>query len=162
MDLIESLERIGSRFAIGRGIHLGDTILGTKGRVAFEAPAADILINAHRELEKLTLGALQLRVKESLAQSYGDFVHEGKHLDPICRDIEAFLLSSQRMVSGQAHLTLRPGNAFVTGVESVNSLLHASRGTYGESAGEWSSDDAVGFSRILSIPGLLQSRVRNH
>ncbi|NIW24360.1 MAG: argininosuccinate synthase, partial [Gammaproteobacteria bacterium] len=87
VQLIEQLEQIGSRFGIGRGIHLGDTILGTKGRVAFEAPAADILLTAHRELEKLTLSAIQQRVKEPLGLIYGDLIHEGKQLDPACRDI---------------------------------------------------------------------------
>ena len=91
MVLIEKLEVIGGSYGIGRGIHLGDTVLGTKGRVAFEAPAAEVLLTAHRELEKLTLSALQARIKEGVAASYGDFVHEGKQLDAVCRDIEALL-----------------------------------------------------------------------
>src|SRR5690606_23760196 len=107
--LIERLEALGSRYAIGRGIHLGDTIIGTKGRVAFEAPAAEILLTAHRELEKLTLGAAQARVKDQLAQIYGDLVHEGKHLDPVCRDIEALFRSSQARVTGTVRCQLRPG-----------------------------------------------------
>jgi len=156
--LIERLESAGAAFAIGRGIHLGDTILGTKGRVAFEAPAAALLIDAHRELEKLTLGALQARFKDQLAQGYGDLIHEGRQLDPVCADIEAFLASSQRRVTGTVTLELRPGRAFVTGVESPFSLMAASRGRYGESAGEWSSTDAVGFSRILALPGMLHAR----
>ena len=81
--LIEELESLGSRFGIGRGIHLGDTILGTKGRVAFEAPSAEILLTCHRELEKLTLSPLQQRIKDQVSQAYGDFVHEGKQLDPV-------------------------------------------------------------------------------
>jgi argininosuccinate synthase len=156
--LIEHLEGIGKAYAIGRGIHLGDTILGTKGRVAFEAPAAEILLNAHRELEKLTLTALQSRVKEPLSQTYGDLVHEGKQLDPVCADIEAFLVSSQRRVTGVVRCQLRPGNLFVLGVRSPHSLMAASRGKYGESAGEWTSADALGFSRILSLPGMLHTR----
>lgn len=156
--LIEHLERTGKAYAIGRGIHLGDTILGTKGRVAFEAPAAEILLTAHRELEKLTLTALQARVKEPLSQLYGDFVHEGKQLDPVCADIEAFLLSSQRRVTGSVRCLLRPGSLFVLGVRSPHSLMAASRGKYGESAGEWTSADALGFSRILSLPGMLYTR----
>jgi argininosuccinate synthase len=156
--LIERLEARGSAFAIGRGIHLGDTILGTKGRVAFEAPAADILIAAHRELEKLTLGAAQMRVKEQLGQVYGDLIHEGRQLDPLCADIEAFLRSSQRRVTGTARCQLRPGSLFVLGVSSPHSLMAASRGKYGESAGEWTSADAVGFSRILALPGMLHTR----
>lgn len=158
VTLIEQLEKLGAKYGIGRGIHLGDTILGTKGRVAFEAPAAEILINAHRELEKLTLTALQQRVKEQVSHAYGDFIHEGKQLDPVCRDIEALLGSSQTRVSGSVHCLLRPGSVFVTGVESAHSLMAASRGQYGESAGEWSPADALGFSRILALPGMLHTR----
>lgn len=158
VELIERLEVLGAKYGIGRGIHLGDTILGTKGRVAFEAPAAAILLDAHRELEKLTLGAQQARFKDQLALGYGDLIHEGKQLDPVCPDIEAFFLSSQRRVTGTVSVELRPGRVFVTGVQSPHSLMAASRGTYGESAGEWSSEDAVGFSRILALPGILHAR----
>ena len=159
--LIEELESLGSRFGIGRGIHLGDTILGTKGRVAFEAPSAEILLTCHRELEKLTLSPLQQRIKDQVSQAYGDFVHEGKQLDPVCRDIEALLESSQTRVSGVAHCVLRPGHVFVSGVESPHSLMAASRGQYGESAGEWTAEDAVGFSRILALPGMLHTRAQD-
>jgi argininosuccinate synthase len=158
VELIEELEKIGSAYAIGRGIHMGDTVLGTKGRVAFEAPAAELLLTSHRELEKLTLGAMQARIKEPLALQYGDLIHEGRQLDPACRDIEALLLSSQRRVTGKVHCLLRPGSVFVVGVESPHSLMAASRGKYGESAGEWSSADALGYSRILSLPGMLHTR----
>ncbi|HEY5624801.1 MAG TPA: argininosuccinate synthase [Gammaproteobacteria bacterium] len=156
--LTERLEEIGARFGIGRGIHLGDTILGTKGRVAFEAPAAEILLTAHRELEKLTLTGLQQRIKEPLSLTYGDLIHEGKQLEPACRDIEALLTSSQQRVSGSVRIVLRPGNVFVAGVESPHSLMAASRGKYGEAAGEWTPADALGFSRILSLPGMLYTR----
>jgi argininosuccinate synthase len=158
VTLIEKLESIGGQYAIGRGIHVGDTVLGTKGRVAFEAPAAEILLNAHRELEKLTLSGLQARVKDSIANTYGDFVHEGKQLDPACRDIEALLVSSQQRVTGEVTLILRPGNAFVAGVQSSWSLMAATKGVYGEAAGEWTAQDALGYSRILSLSGMLQSR----
>ncbi len=158
VTLIERIEQIGAGYAIGRGIHLGDTILGTKGRVAFEAPAAELLLNAHRELEKLTLTQLQMRIKDQLGNTYGDLVHEGKVLDPVCRDIEALLVSSQARVTGEVRLSLRPGNAFVVGVTSPHSLMAASRGKYGEAAGEWTPADAVGFSRILSLPGMLHTR----
>jgi argininosuccinate synthase len=156
--LIERLEAVGRKFAIGRGIHLGDTILGTKGRVAFEAPAAEILLNAHRELEKLTLTALQSRIKEPLSLIYGDLVHEGRQLDPAGRDIEALLVSSQARVTGEVRCVLRPGSLFIAGVSSPHSLMAASRGRYGESAGEWTPADALGFSRILSLPGMLHTR----
>ena len=159
VELIEMIEAAGGRFGIGRGVHLGDTILGSKGRVAYEAPAAEILLCAHRELEKLTLGAGQMRVKDTLAAVYGDLVHEGKQLDPVCRDIEAFFDSSQARVSGRVHLVLRPGAVWVRGVESPHSLLAASRGVYGEKAGEWSPRDALGAARIMALPGMLHSRV---
>ena len=158
VELIERLELLAAPFGIGRGIHLGDTIIGTKGRVAFEAPAAEVLLNAHRELEKLVLTARQQRIKEGLALSYGDWVHEGQLLDPVCRDIEALLLSSQRRVTGVVHLLFRPGAVFVEGVESPYSLMSASRGVYGESAGEWTSADALGFSRIVALTGMFHRR----
>jgi argininosuccinate synthase len=156
--LIEALETIGGAYGIGRGVHVGDTVLGTKGRVAFEAPAADILLNAHRELEKLVLSGPQQRIKDQVATQYGDFVHEGKQLDPVCRDIEALLTSSQKRVTGEVKIVLRPGNLFIEGVISPHSLMAATKGVYGEKAGEWTPADALGYSRILSLPGILQTR----
>ena len=156
--VIERLEALGAPFGIGRGIHLGDTIIGTKGRVAFEAPAAEMLLTAHRELEKLVLTARQQRIKEQVASAYGDWVHEGQLLDPVCRDIEALLLSSQARVSGQVHLLLRPGALFIEGVESPYSLMGASKGVYGESVGEWTATDALGFSKLLALPGVFHRR----
>ena len=158
VGIIEALEALAAPFGIGRGIHLGDTIIGTKGRVAFEAPAAEVLLTAHRELEKLVLTGRQQRIKELVAQPYGDLVHEGQLLDPVCRDIEALLLSSQQRVSGDAHLVLQPGNVFIAGVESPWSLMAASKGVYGEAAGEWSARDALGFSRIVALPGVFHAR----
>lgn len=158
VELIEAVEQAAARFGIGRGIHLGETILGIKGRVAFEAPAAEVLLSAHRELEKLVLTGRQLRVKEGIAAQYGDLVHEGQHLEPVCRDLEAFLLSSQTRVSGEVHLLLRPGALVVEGVESRFSLLSASRAAYGESVGEWTAAQAAGFSRIAALPGELHAR----
>ena len=156
--LIEKLETVAARYGIGRGIHLGDTIIGTKGRVAFEAPAAEVLINAHRELEKLTLTLTQSQVKEPVSQIYGQLIHEGKQLDPACRDIEALFLSSQLRVSGKVRVQLRPGSLFVLGVTSPHSLMAASRGKYGEAAGEWTAADALGFSKIMALPGMFHTR----
>ena len=156
--LIEALESIGGAYGIGRGVHVGDTVLGTKGRVAFEAPAADILLTAHRELEKLVLSGPQQRIKDQVATQYGDFVHEGKQLDPVCRDIEALLTSAQQRVTGEVKIVLRPGNLFIEGVVSPHSLMAATKGVYGEKAGEWTPADALGYSRILSLPGILQTR----
>jgi argininosuccinate synthase len=156
--LIEALEALAAPFGIGRGIHLGDTIIGTKGRVAFEAPAAEVLLTAHRELEKLVLTGRQQRIKETVAQPYGDLVHEGQLLDPVCRDIEALLLSSQERVTGQVRIQLRPGNLFIEGVESNYSLMAASKGVYGEAAGEWTPTDALGFSKIVALTGVFHRR----
>ncbi|MGI9247689.1 MAG: argininosuccinate synthase, partial [Woeseiaceae bacterium] len=156
--LIEKLEVLAGSYGIGRGIHLGDTVLGTKGRVAFEAPAAITLITAHRELEKLVLSAQQARIKDTVAAVYGDLVHEGKQLDLACDDIEALLTSSQKRVTGSVRFVLRPGTLFIEGVTSPHSLLAATRGVYGESAGEWTASDAVGYARILSLTGSLQTR----
>jgi argininosuccinate synthase len=158
VEIIEQLEALAAPFGIGRGIHLGDTIIGTKGRVAFEAPAAEVLLSAHRELEKLTLTGRQQRIKELVAAPYGDLVHEGQLLDPVCRDIEALLASSQQRVTGEVRVKLQPGNLFIEGVESPYSLMAASRGVYGEAAGEWSAADALGFSRIVSLPGVFYTR----
>jgi argininosuccinate synthase len=156
--VIEALETLAGPFGIGRGIHLGDTVIGTKGRVAFEAPAAEVLLTAHRELEKLVLTGKQSRIKETVAQPYGDLVHEGQHLDPVCRDIEALLTSSQARVSGEVKVLLRPGSLFVEGVASPHSLMAASKGVYGESVGEWTPTDALGYSKMLALSGMFYRR----
>ena len=158
VSLIEAVEALGAKFGIGRGIHLGDTIIGFKGRVAFEAPAAEVLLTAHRELEKLVLSARQARLKDTLAGPYGDLVHEGQHLDPVCRDIEAFFVASQQRVTGEVQVLFRPGVAFVEGVSSPYSLMKASKGAYGESAGEWTAEEAHGFSKMLALPGIFYTR----
>jgi len=158
VTLIEKLESLAGPFGIGRGIHLGDTVIGTKGRVAFEAPAAEVLLTAHRELEKLVLTGKQARIKETVAQPYGDLVHEGQHLDPVCRDIEALLNSSQARVTGEAHVLLRPGSVFIEGVTSPYSLMAASKGVYGEAAGEWTPTDALGYSKMLALTGIFYQR----
>jgi argininosuccinate synthase len=156
--LIEQVEEIGARYGVGRGIHLGDTIIGTKGRVAFEAPAAEVLIAAHRELEKLVMTGRQQRIKEMLSGPYGDLVHEGQHLDPVCRDIEALFVASQARVTGEVTVQYRPGSAFVAGVASPYSMMTASKGVYGEAAGEWTAADALGFSKMVGLPGMFWAR----
>jgi argininosuccinate synthase len=158
VPLVERLNTLGGAFGIGRGIHLGDTIFGLKGRVAFEAPAATMLVTAHRELEKLTLTARQQRVKDTISAVYGDLVHEGQFLDPVCRDIEAAFLRSQERVTGEVRLLLRPGSLFVEGVSSPHSLKAASSAVYGEAAAEWTGTDARGFSRMLALPAMLHRR----
>jgi argininosuccinate synthase len=158
VTLIEKVEAIGAKFGVGRGIHLGDTIIGTKGRVAFEAPAAEVLISAHRELEKLVMTGRQQRIKELVAGPYGDLVHEGQHLDPVCRDIEALLVNSQARVTGDAKVLYRTGQAFIEGVTSPYSIMAASKGVYGEAAGEWTAADALGFSKMVGLPGMFWAR----
>ena len=158
VEVIETLEALAGPFGIGRGIHLGDTIIGTKGRVAFEAPAAEVLLNAHRELEKLVLTGRQQRIKEMLSGPYGDWVHEGQLLDPVCRDIESLFISSQQRVTGVVNVLFRPGSVFVEGVDSPYSLMAASKGVYGEATGEWTAADALGFSRIVGLTGVFHRR----
>ncbi len=158
VTLVEHLNALAGRYGIGRGIHLGDTVLGLKGRVAFEAPAATLLIATHRELEKLVLTGRQQRLKDQIAPLYGDLVHEGQFLEPACRDIEALFRRSQERVTGDVRVQLRPGSAFVLGASSPWSLKAASSGVYGEAAGEWSAADARGFSRLLALPGMLHAR----
>jgi argininosuccinate synthase len=155
VELISTLQEIGSEYAIGRGIHVGDTILGIKGRVAFEAPAAEILMSAHRELEKIVLSGRQLSQKQVLASSYGELVHSGSYLDPVCRDIEAYLDSSQNHVTGSVTLALTAGRTFVNGADSEYSLMAASRSHYGEATQDWSARDAAGFCKMLSVPAAL-------
>ncbi|MEZ6004811.1 MAG: argininosuccinate synthase [Planctomycetota bacterium] len=158
VSLIETVDAAASVFGIGRGMHLGETILGVKGRVAFEAPAAAVILLAHRELEKLVCTGRQLDVKETVSRTYGNLVHEGQFLEPVCRDIEALLKSSQARVSGDVFLEFRTGSPFVQGVESPWSLRSASRALYGEAAGEWTPEDARGYSRLLATPGMLHAR----
>jgi len=151
VSLIDRLNRLGSRFGIGRGIHLGDTILGIKGRVGFEAPAAHILIAAHRELEKLVLSGKQLFWKESMGSVYGSLVHEGHAFDPLGRDLEAFLESTQQQVSGEVRLLLRPHAFEVQGVRSPNSLMQSAIASYGEGSNAWSGAEAAGYTKIFGI-----------
>ncbi len=149
--LTHQLNQLGASFGIGRGIHLGDTILGIKGRVGFEAPGAAILIAAHRELEKLVLSGKQLQFKEALGNSYGNLLHEGHYFDPLGRDLESFLISSQTNVSGDVRLKLRPYHVEVQGVRSAHSLMNSKVASYGEGASAWSGAEAAGFAKIYGI-----------
>lgn len=156
--LIEALDGLAAPRGIGRGMHLGDTIFGLKGRVAFEAPAATVLLEAHRELEKLVLTARQQRLKDQVAALYGDWIHEALALEPACRDAETLLESSQQRVTGEVRMRLCQGRTEVLGVSSPFSLKAASSGTYGEAAGEWTGADARGFARMLAIPAMIHAR----
>lgn len=153
--LIEQLNGLGRHYGIGRGIHLGDTILGIKGRVAFEAPAAHLLIQAHRELEKLVLSGKQLFWKEQLGALYGQLLHEGHYFDPLARDLEAFLESSQARVDGEVRVLLRPHAIEVQGVRSPHGLMQSKIASYGEGAKAWSGIEAQGFCKLYGIAQML-------
>ncbi len=153
VELIGALEKLAAPYAIGRDIHVGDTIIGIKGRVGFQAAAALILIEAHYSLEKHVLSKWQQNWKEQLGNWYGMFVHEAKFLDPGMRDIEAFLESSQRYVSGKVNIRLRPYHYNITGVESKHDLMNADFAKYGEENLHWDGNDVKGFTRIVSAEG---------
>ena len=157
-SLTRQLNKIGRRHGVGRGVHVGDTVLGLKGRIAFEAPAAVILIAAHRELEKITLTGRQMLLKDQLGLTYGDYFHRGLYHEPVMRDLEAFLDSTQRPVSGTARIRLYRGNVDVLGVQSQLSLMDPEIGRYGEQARLWDGRDARGFARLVGIPGEVASR----
>lgn len=143
------LEELASPFAIGRDIHVGDTIVGIKGRVGFEAAAALIILKAHHLLEKHTLSKFQLNLKSQLADWYGSWLHEGLFLDPALRDIETFFTSTQKTVNGKVLATLLPYRFVLNGIESDNDLMASKFGSYGEMNLAWSGEDVKGYSKIL-------------
>jgi argininosuccinate synthase len=158
--LIDVLDELAGRHGVGRGVHVGDTILGIKGRVAFEAPAATVLIAAHRELEKLVLSRHQLMWKRTLGDLYGAFTHEARFFDPLMRDLEAFLESSQRRVTGNVRVRLLAGQATVLGATSPFSLLNPEVALYGERASLWSGAEAAAFAKIYGLQDWLLARVQ--
>lgn len=145
---IQAVEKIGMQYAIGRGCHVGDTIIGIKGRVGFEAAAPLLIIEAHRYLEKFTLSKWQQYWKDQVANWYGMFLHESQYLEPVMPDIEAMLNSSQRNVTGEVSLELRPYGFTVIGVDSPNDLVKNKLGEYGEGAKAWNAEDAKGFIKL--------------
>jgi argininosuccinate synthase len=148
-EAIQHLQEIAGPFAIGRDIHVGDTIIGIKGRVGFEAAAPVIIIKAHHALEKHVLTKWQLSWKDQLAQFYGNWLHEGQVMDPVMRDIEAFLQHSQEHVTGEVYVTLLPYRFQVTGIKSDYDLMSSKFGKYGEMNSGWSGEDVRGFSKIF-------------
>jgi argininosuccinate synthase len=158
---IVKLNEIASAYAIGRDIHVGDTIVGIKGRVGFEAAAALITIKAHHLLEKHTSTKWQLQHKEYLSSFYGMHLHEGQYLDPVMRDMEAFLQSSQKMVSGTVVVTLKPYHFSLDGIISKHDLMNAKFGTYGEENKAWSAEDAKGFIKILGNQNKIYQQVNS-
>ena len=149
VKVIQELQAIAQPYGIGRDIHVGDTIIGIKGRVGFEAAAPVIIIKAHHTLEKHTLTKWQLSWKDQLASFYGNWMHEGQMHDPIMRDIEAFLQNSQQTVSGEVFIELHPYRFTVIGIKSDHDLMSNAFGSYGEMNNTWSGDDVKGFSKIF-------------
>jgi argininosuccinate synthase len=147
--LINKLEDIANKFGIGRDMHIGDTIIGIKGRVGFEAAAPMLIINAHKMLEKHTLTKWQQYWKDQLGNWYGMFLHEAQYLEPVMRDIEQFLESSQKNVTGTVVIKLRPHGYTLVGVDSTYDLMKTDFGEYGEVNRAWSADDVKGFTKIL-------------
>ncbi|MBS1486844.1 MAG: argininosuccinate synthase [Bacteroidetes bacterium] len=148
-EAIQYLQHIAAPYGIGRDIHVGDTIIGIKGRVGFEAAAPVVIIKAHHALEKHVLTKWQLSWKDQLAQFYGNWLHEGQYLDPVMRNIEAFLTDSQQHVSGKVSITLFPHRFQINGIESDYDLMSAKFGKYGEMNLGWTGDDVKGFTKIF-------------
>lgn len=158
---IEYLQSIAGPYAIGRDIHVGDTIIGIKGRVGFEAAAPILIIKAHQALEKHVLGKWQITIKKQLSDFYGSWIHDGQLLDPAMRDIEAFLLSSQRHVSGKVYIQLMPYRYMVKGIESPFDLMSSKFGSYGEMNKGWSGEDVRGFSKIFGNQTAIYHSIEN-
>ena len=152
IEAIRYIESIAAPYGIGRDMHVGDTIIGIKGRVGFEAAAPMVIINAHKFLEKYTLSKWQQYWKDQVANWYGMFLHESQYLEPVMRDIEAMLESSQRNVNGTVNVELRPLSMFMVGVDSPDDLVKTKFGEYGEMQKGWTADDAKGFIKVLSTP----------
>lgn len=149
IDAIREVERLGARYGIGRDMHIGDTIIGIKGRVGFEAAGPVLIIAAHKMLEKHTLTKWQQYWKDQIGTWYGMFLHESQYLEPVMRDMEAFLLSSQQNVTGTVTVTLRPHSFTLVGVDSPFDLMKTDFGEYGEVNKAWTADDVKGFTKIL-------------
>lgn len=158
---IIALDALASKYAIGRDIHVGDTIIGIKGRVGFEAPASLIIIKAHHLLEKHTLSKWQQFQKEQQGNFYGMLLHEGNYLDEVMRNIEVFLTDTQKNVSGDVFVSLHPYRFQLNGISSKHDLMNASFGSYGEMNKGWTADDAKGFIKILSNAGKIYNHVNN-
>jgi len=161
VNLIQTLEELAKQYAIGRDIHVGDTIIGIKGRVGFEAAAPSVIIKAHHLLEKHTLSKWQQFQKEQLANFYGMQLHEGHYLDPVMRDMEAFMESSQKQVTGSVFIKLHPYRFELLGIESPNDLMQAEFGSYGEMNKGWTADEAKGFIKLTSNATKIYQHLNN-
>ncbi|MBI2794856.1 MAG: argininosuccinate synthase [Ignavibacteria bacterium] len=160
IEAIQYLQSKSGAFAIGRDIHVGDTIIGIKGRVGFEAAAPMIVLKAHHALEKHVLTKWQLGWKDQLGQFYGNWLHDGQYLDPVMRDIEAFLINSQEHVTGDVHVQLYPYRYQILGIESTYDLMASSFGRYGEMNLGWTGEDVRGFSKIFSNQTMIYHHVK--
>lgn len=160
VEAIEALQKIAGPYGIGRDIHVGDTIIGIKGRVGFEAAAPMLIIKAHHALEKHVLTKWQLSWKDQLAQFYGTWLHEGQILDPVMRDIEAFLESSQQHVTGSVFIQLHPYRYQIAGIESAYDLMSKKFGSYGEMNTGWTGDDVRGFSKIFGNQTTIYEKIK--
>ncbi|MEC4113259.1 argininosuccinate synthase [Myroides pelagicus] len=160
-EVIQQLQDMAQPFGIGRDIHVGDTIIGIKGRVGFEAAGPIILVKAHHTLEKHTLTKWQLSWKEQLASFYGNYLHEGQFHDPVMRDMEAFLSSTQQTVSGKVIVELHPHRFVVIGIESEHDLMSNKFGSYGEMNNAWTGEDVKGFSKIFGNQVMIWHKVNN-
>lgn len=161
VEAIRAVEAIGSRYGLGRDMHIGDTIIGIKGRVGFEAAAAMIIISAHKMLEKHTMTKWQLYWKEQVANWYGMFLHEAQYLEPVMRDIEVMMESSQQLVTGEVELILRPYAFQLVGVSSPYDMMKTDFGEYGEVNKAWTADDVKGFTKILGNQMKIAQIIRN-
>ena len=159
-DAIHALQKIAGAYGIGRDVHVGDTIIGIKGRVGFEAAAPMVVIKAHHALEKHVLTKWQLSWKDQLAQFYGNWLHEGQYLDPVMRDIEAYLTSTQQQVTGEVKIQLFPYRFQILGIESANDLMSSKFGKYGEMNLGWTGDDVRGFSKIFGNQTMIYHQVK--
>ncbi len=159
-EAIQHLQTIAGPYGIGRDIHVGDTIIGIKGRVGFEAAAPILVLKAHHALEKHVLTKWQLSWKDQLAQFYGNWLHEGQYLDPIMRDIEAFLTNSQQQVTGTVHIQLYPYRYQVLGIQSDNDLMSSKFGKYGEMNLGWTGVDVRGFTKIFGNQVMIYHQVK--
>lgn len=157
---IQFLQQIAGPYGIGRDIHVGDTIIGIKGRVGFEAAAPMLVLKGHHALEKHVLTKWQLTWKDQLAQFYGNWLHEGQYLDPVMRDIEAFLVNSQQLVTGEVHIQLFPYRFQVLGIESAFDLMSSKFGKYGEMNLGWTGDDVKGFTKIFGNQTAIYQQVK--
>ncbi|MFT4032956.1 MAG: argininosuccinate synthase [Siphonobacter sp.] len=159
VDAIRKLQTLATPFAVGRDIHVGDTIIGIKGRVGFEAAAPLIILKAHHALEKHVLTEQQVYFKELLSGQYGTLLHKGQFLEPAMRDIETFLQSTQEHVNGKVFVQVQPYRFFVTGIESAYDLMSNVFGSYGEMNNAWSGDDVRGFSKIASNQTMIHRKI---